>query len=93
MCVIDHRVIAARDAKNISEAWFKIKMAAINSLIDWEYSDEEYEYNNAVDDKLDFKVDDVEKMKQEIEETSRILWTTITSYSLHTLSNIATSYC
>ena len=42
-------------------------MAAINSLIDWEYSDEEYEYNNAINDKLDFKVDDEEKMKQEIE--------------------------
>ena len=67
MCVIDHRVIAARDAKNISEAWFKTKMAAINSLIDWDYSDEEYEYNNAINDKLDFKVDDEEKMKQEIE--------------------------
>ena len=42
-------------------------MATINSLIDWEYSDEEYEYNKAINDKLDFKVDDVEKMKQEIE--------------------------
>ena len=48
-------------------------MAAINSLFDWEYSNEEDKYDNGIDDVLDFKIYDVEKMKQEIEETSRIL--------------------
>ena len=40
-------------------------MAAINSLFDWKYSDED-DYDDAIDDVLDYKVDDVEEMKQEI---------------------------
>ena len=44
--------------------WFQTKMAAINPLLDWEYSDAINEYDDAIDDILDFKVDDVEKMKQ-----------------------------
>ena len=42
-------------------------MAAINSLFDWEYSNEEDKYDNGIDDVLDFKIYDVEKMKQAIE--------------------------
>ena len=41
-------------------------MAAINSLFDWKYSGEEYDNDDANDDVLDYKVDDVQKMKQEI---------------------------
>ena len=41
-------------------------MAAINSLFDWKYSDEEYVYDDATDDVLDYKVDDIKKMKLKI---------------------------
>ena len=48
-------------------------MAAINSLFDWEFSDKEYEYDEAIDNMLDIKDDDVEKMKQEIKNLKNAL--------------------
>ena len=48
-------------------------MAAINSLFDWEYSDKEYDYDEAIDDMLDFKDDDIERMKQEIKNLKNAL--------------------